>query len=75
MFSFFFMLQNMTQRITINEFASHGSLRITQPQHCLVGCGPAHNRFPGLNNFDLGMHFMKEGVYRPFLLYADFSVL
>ena len=28
--------------------------------------GPTHNRFPGLNNFDLGMRFTKEGVYRPF---------
>ena len=37
--------------------------------------GPTHNRFPGLNNFDLGMRFMKEGVYRPFLLYVDLSVL
>ena len=37
--------------------------------------GPTHNRFPGLNNFDLGMRFTKEGVYRPFLLYADLSVL
>ena len=30
---------------------------------------------PGLNNFDLGMRFMKEGVYRPFLLYVDLNVL
>ena len=37
--------------------------------------GPTHNRFPGLNNFDLGMRFTKEGVYRPFLLYMDLSVL
>ena len=37
--------------------------------------GLTQNRFPGLNNFDLGMRFMKEGVYRPLLLYADLSVL
>ena len=28
-----------------------------------------------LINFDLGKRFMKEGVYEPFLYYADLFVL
>ena len=63
------------QRAWRQEFPCQIKLKLKSWSWHHFYCGPAHNYFPGLNNFDLGMHFMKEGVYRPFLLYADLSVL